>query len=172
MTDADNPTGAITGPVSYFWQSEKRLDDGVFEDIVIATGLGDVRATGTTFTPGRCRGRALALRVGRIYQDANGVLETVFSAPTAAVANVNDAPGGSLTISDTTPTETQQLERDPSDHRYRWSRLAPCSPTSGSRRTLQWAVVAPASISLETFQAQLVAFTPTGSGRPPSCEWW
>ena len=44
-----------------------------------------------------------------VYQDANGVLETVFSAPTAAVATVNDAPGGSLTISDTTPTETQQL---------------------------------------------------------------
>ena len=37
------------------------------------------------------------------------MLETVFSAPTAAVENTNDAPAGSLTISDTTPTEGQLL---------------------------------------------------------------
>ena len=37
------------------------------------------------------------------------MLETVFSAPTAAVENANDAPAGSLTISDTTPTEGQLL---------------------------------------------------------------
>ena len=98
VTDGDNvnlvtnPTGAITGPVAYFWQFEKRLDEGVFEDIVIATGLGDQRATGTTFTPGDAEA-GLRLRVRAVYQDANGVLETVFSAPTAAVPNVNDAAG-------------------------------------------------------------------------------
>ena len=37
------------------------------------------------------------------------MLETVFSAATAPVENVNDAPAGSLTINDTTPTEGQTL---------------------------------------------------------------
>ena len=74
MPTTSVPTGAITGPVAYFWQSEKRLDEGVFEDIVIATGLGDVRATGTTFTPGDAEA-GLRLRVRAVYQDANGVLE-------------------------------------------------------------------------------------------------
>ena len=66
-------------------------------------GLGDVRATGKTFKPGDAEVGA-ALRVRAVYQDANGVLETVFSAATAAVANVNDAPTGAPTINDTTPT--------------------------------------------------------------------
>ncbi len=47
----------------------------------------------------------LRLRVRAVYQDQNGVLEEVFSAPTAAVANVNDAPVGVPAISDATPTE-------------------------------------------------------------------
>ena len=67
-----------------------------------------MRATGPTFTPGDAV-VGLALRVRAVYKDANGVLETVFSAPTAPVANVNDAPTGALTISDTTPTEGQAL---------------------------------------------------------------
>src|SRR5262249_7824740 len=38
VTDADNvsatnPTGAITGPVSYFWQVETATGTGVFEDL-------------------------------------------------------------------------------------------------------------------------------------------
>ena len=112
VTDADNvssqsPAPSL-GPSPTSGSPKSVLDEGVFEDIVIATGLGDVRATGTTFTPGDAEA-GLRLRVRAVYQDANGVLETVFSAPTAAVAHVNDAPGGSLTISDTTPTETQQL---------------------------------------------------------------
>src|SRR4030095_9356132 len=51
----------------------------------------------------------LQLRVRAVYQDGNGVLEQVFSAPTAPVANVNDAPAGTLTISDSTPTEGETL---------------------------------------------------------------
>ena len=52
-----------------------------------------MRATGTTFTvPETFVG--LALRVMAVYQDANGVLETVFSAATAPVDNINDAPDG------------------------------------------------------------------------------
>src|SRR4029450_369925 len=39
----------------------------------------------------------------------NDVIEAVFSEPTAAVANVNDAPVGTAVVSDTTPTETEAL---------------------------------------------------------------
>jgi Ca2+-binding RTX toxin-like protein len=106
---ATNPTGAITGPVSYFWQVEPDPGTGRFETILIDNVGGElVRATGTTFTvPEALVGQAL--RVMAIYKDATGVLETVFSTPTAPVANVNDAPTGSLSISDATPTEGQTL---------------------------------------------------------------
>ncbi|TFZ07414.1 heme peroxidase, partial [Ramlibacter henchirensis] len=109
VTDADNvtaanPTGAITGPISFVWQAE--VAPGVFEDIVRAAGVGDLLATGATFTPGA--GEAgLVLRVKGTYQDANGVVETVFSAPTAILAN--GAPQGAPRVSDTTPTETQAV---------------------------------------------------------------
>jgi Ca2+-binding RTX toxin-like protein len=105
VTDADNVSsgGAVTGPVSYVWQFDPR-GDGVFEDIVIATGLGDVRAAGTTFTVTNDVA-GTAIRVRALYEDEHGVLETVFSAPTALVQGVNQAPTGVPTISDATPTE-------------------------------------------------------------------
>jgi Ca2+-binding RTX toxin-like protein len=108
VTDPNNPNGgAITGPVTYFWQQEVR--EGVFEDIVRITEAPESqRATGLTFTPDDFQVGA-RLRVRAVYKDANGVLETVFSAPTAAVTAINDAPIGTATISDTTPTETFAL---------------------------------------------------------------
>ena len=108
VTDADNPGGTITGPVSYVWQVESRPGTGVFEDIVGQNGAGDVAATGTTFTPG-AELAGLVLRVKAVYKDANGVLETVFSAPTAPVDNINDAPTVGPTLTDTTPTEGRAL---------------------------------------------------------------
>ncbi|NNU43269.1 M10 family metallopeptidase C-terminal domain-containing protein [Ramlibacter montanisoli] len=114
VTDDDNisptnPTGTITGPVSYFWQVELVPASGIFSDIIIPTGLGDQFAIGSSYTPRTDEG-GLALRVRAVYQDALGVLETVFSAPTAAV--VDGTPGGTLTISDSTPTEGQPLTVD------------------------------------------------------------
>src|SRR5262245_12767288 len=92
VTDADNPNGgAITGPVAYFWQSE--IAPGVFETLT-TFGAGEVeRVHGLTFTPGPDE-VGLALRVMAIYRDAHGVLETVFSQPTALVEIVlnNAAP--------------------------------------------------------------------------------
>src|SRR5262249_9113911 len=38
VTDADNPTGAITGSVVYTWQAEFNAGTGVFEDIVDLRG--------------------------------------------------------------------------------------------------------------------------------------
>jgi Ca2+-binding RTX toxin-like protein len=97
VTDGDNPGGVITGPIAYFWQIDLR-GLGVFEDIIIATGVGEERVTGPnlTVTPDLA---GFALRVRAVYQDAHGVIETVFSAPTALTSAVliNDAPIGSPT---------------------------------------------------------------------------
>src|SRR5262249_4477374 len=98
VTDANNvsptsPTGAITSSVSYVWQVERNPGTGVFEDIINlpAGDLAFQSANGTTFrvTPDLA---GLVLRVKRIYQDAHGVLEQVFSAATAPVIDVPNAP--------------------------------------------------------------------------------
>ncbi|WPC06764.1 peroxidase family protein [Pseudomonas benzenivorans] len=110
VTDADNPgIGRVTGPVNYQWQADFS-GTGVFEDIVAATPIGDVRAFGQTFRV-TADLAGLSLRVQAVYQDANGVLETVFSAVTDPVAavSVNDAPVGTMLISDTTPNVGQLL---------------------------------------------------------------
>ena len=98
VTDADNvsptnPTGAVTGSVSYVWQVEFRPGSGVFEDIINlpAGDLAFQSANGTIFrvTPDLA---GLSLRVKAVYADAHGVPETVFSAATAPVIDVPDAP--------------------------------------------------------------------------------
>ena len=106
VTDGDNPgTGAITGPVVYYWQFEADPGSNTFEDILVLSGGEDIPVTGTTFTPGDDL-VGLALRVKAVYQDANGVLEEVFSATTAPVANaVNDLPTFGPTINNLRPRE-------------------------------------------------------------------
>jgi Ca2+-binding RTX toxin-like protein len=101
-----NPDGAITRPISYIWQAETVPGSGIFDDIVLTTPAGDLVATGPTFRPGAAEAGAV-LRVKILYQDDDGVLETAFSEPTAAVQNGD--PTGALRISDTTPTEGQTL---------------------------------------------------------------
>src|SRR4029434_144151 len=108
-----NPTGAIdTGPITYLWQAEVRPGSGVFETIILVDATrtrGEaIGAPGPRFTV-RPDLAGLALRVLAVYQDGNGVLEEVFSAATAPVANINAAPVGTLTITDTTPTEGSPL---------------------------------------------------------------
>src|SRR5262245_30106071 len=89
VTDADNPgDGSITGPVAYHWQVEMRPGSGIFEDIrAEVRGNEPARAEGATFivTPDLA---GLAIRVRAVYQDANGVLEQVFSPATAPVIDV------------------------------------------------------------------------------------
>ena len=58
---------------------------GIFTDIVAEGGGNPATAEGGTFRV-TADLQGLSLRVKAIYQDANGVLETVFSAATAAVA--------------------------------------------------------------------------------------
>ncbi|MFZ6049905.1 peroxidase family protein, partial [Pseudomonas sp. CR3202] len=87
VTDADNPGGAITGPISFVWQVERIAGTGVFEDLRVEGANNPATVHGTTFrvTPDL---DGLALRVRAIYQDANGTLENVFSAATTPVAGV------------------------------------------------------------------------------------
>ncbi|MBS1158828.1 MAG: hypothetical protein H6R15_1247, partial [Proteobacteria bacterium] len=112
LSDADNTTsgGAITGTIGYFWQVERVAGSGLFEDIIVVTGIGNQSASGPTFTV-TADLEGLALRVRGVYEDQNGVLETALSARTALVApnSVNDLPVGGVSINDTTPTEGQQL---------------------------------------------------------------
>jgi len=105
-TDPDNPNGGIiTGPIAYVWQMEEDAGTGIFVDILRADEFGqDVAASGPTFTPSNDE-VGLLIRVKATYLDADGVIETVFSAPTGAVINVNDAPTGAPVISDASPTE-------------------------------------------------------------------
>ncbi|TWC42821.1 Ca2+-binding RTX toxin-like protein, partial [Pseudomonas sp. SJZ079] len=136
ITDADNTAtgGAITGPISFFWQFEPTPGSGVFEDITFFAAGEVARAAGTTVTVGTdlrvpppafligavpaipqlVVATGLALRVRAVYKDQNGVLEQVFSAPTAPITplgtgSVNVLPVGTVLISDTTPNLGQLL---------------------------------------------------------------
>ncbi|MDY0171237.1 MAG: hypothetical protein RBS80_32150, partial [Thermoguttaceae bacterium] len=93
VTDGDNPDfGAITGPVTYVWQYEPVPGSGRFFDI--STGLAPRGAPSEigpnlTVTPNLA---GFSLRVKAHYKDANGVLETVFSAATDPVEVGPPAP--------------------------------------------------------------------------------
>ncbi|MGO4670268.1 peroxidase family protein, partial [Bosea sp. 2RAB26] len=86
-TSAAAPNGILPGSISYLWQFEADPGSGIFEDIILLP-LGDLAfqsADGTTFkvTPDLV---GSSLRVKAIFTDGHGVTETVFSAPTVAVA--------------------------------------------------------------------------------------
>ena len=87
LADADG-----LGTISYQWQRD---------------GVDIAGATGTTYTLGDADVGA-AISVVASYTDGHGTAESVASAATAAVANVNDAPTGAVTISGTA-TEDQVL---------------------------------------------------------------
>jgi Ca2+-binding RTX toxin-like protein len=89
FTDAD---GIPAGSVSYAWQSE------------LTPGNWTTVGTGTSFTPGDPE-VGFPLRAVASYTDSLGTAETVTSAATAAVANVNDVPTGAAVVTDLTPQE-------------------------------------------------------------------
>ncbi|MFJ4445545.1 peroxidase family protein [Pseudomonas sp. NPDC089422] len=75
---ASNATGAITGPVAYYWQVERIPGTGQYEDITFVAAGEVSRAIGATYrvtddTAG------LNIRVRAVYQDAKGTLEIVDS---------------------------------------------------------------------------------------------
>ncbi|WP_375739225.1 peroxidase family protein [Pseudomonas boanensis] len=113
LTDPDNPGGIITGQVAYYWQVD--TGDGVFVDITTLTAGGELDvAAGPTFRV-TADLVGLQLRLKAIYKDANGVLETAFSAPTAAVLAdpAPDATTGEPAISDMSPTQSLSLAASP-----------------------------------------------------------
>jgi hypothetical protein len=86
IADADG-----LGTITYHW-----LRDGV-----------DTGSTGAAYLLTEADVGAL-MSVRAVYTDGGGTVESVASANTAAVANVNDAPTGSVTITGT-PTQGQTL---------------------------------------------------------------
>ncbi|GAA4130287.1 hypothetical protein GCM10023067_47970 [Aminobacter aganoensis] len=99
--DANFPGGVIPeDKISYQWQVERNDGTGDFVDIPDAQG--------NTFRPGDAEA-GLGLRVRGTFVDGGQVREYVYSAVTAPVVAVNDAPSGNLLISDPSPTEGQQI---------------------------------------------------------------
>ena len=88
LADADG----LSGPISYQWQRG---------------GVDIAGATGDTYTTVQADVDTV-ISVVASYTDDQGTFESVTSAPTAAVTNVNNLPTGSVTISGT-PTEDQTL---------------------------------------------------------------
>ena len=93
LADADGiPAAGTNGAISYQWQ---------------AGGVDIAGATSSTLVLTQAQ-VSKAITVVARYTDAQGTIESVASTATSAVANVNDAPTGSVTITET-PTQGQTL---------------------------------------------------------------
>ena len=110
------------GTLNYQWQSSIGAN-GAFDNID--------NATGETYTLGDADvGREVRVQVS--YTDGNNTAETVTSAPTTAVTNINDEPTGSVSIDgaareDETLTantdniaDADGLPTDATGYRYQW----------------------------------------------------
>ncbi|UUZ78449.1 hypothetical protein LP414_16760 [Polaromonas sp. P1(28)-13] len=153
VSDADNTAsgGAITGPIQLNWQVDRGT--GVFEDIFVRTGLGLETVTGPTFTVTPDL-EGFALRVRAVYQDAHGVLETVFSNPTAPTTPLGTGTvniPGTAAISDTTPTEGAALTATVIDP----------DGTATSVITYRWQVGGTGAVFTDIAGATSASFTPT-----------
>lgn len=93
ITDADGVNGQT---LVFSWQTET--------DVGSWTTIG----TGVAFTPDD-EAVGARLRVVATYQDGDGISESVTSAPTDPVTNVNDPPSGRPLLGDTTPVEGQPV---------------------------------------------------------------
>jgi hypothetical protein len=92
LADADGIPTSGSGAIAYQWRADGAAISG---------------ATGSTLVLTQAQvGKAVT--VAARYTDNFGTLESVTSSATAAVANANDAPTGSVTISGT-PTQGQTL---------------------------------------------------------------
>jgi len=87
---AANTTGAVNGPVAYYWQVETLPGSGVYEDITFVAAGEVQRATGATYRV-TDDVAGLSIRVRAVYQDAKGTLEIVDS-------SANSAPSAGPTV--------------------------------------------------------------------------
>ena len=111
----DAPTGAVT----ISWHADRRSDAHRRNTLADEDGLGAISyqwqrngvdiagATGSTYTLTQAD-VGTTITVVASYTDGQGTGESVTSAGVGPVANVNDAPTGTVTISGT-PTEDQTL---------------------------------------------------------------
>ena len=111
----DAPTGSVTIDDTTPTQGDTLTASNTLAD---PDGLGTItytwKADGTTVGTGATYTVTESevdkvITVEASYTDGHGTPETVSSAATAAVVNVNDAPTGSVTIDDTTPTQGDTL---------------------------------------------------------------
>jgi len=99
VTDGGTPISNF--PVTYIWQVELDAvgEPGVFTDLVDETSGNPTTVSGSSFEiPPDVDG--LAIRAKVVYRDANDVIETVYSAPTAPIA------AGAPTVVTPPPAET------------------------------------------------------------------
>jgi Ca2+-binding RTX toxin-like protein len=89
-----DPNGIVPGSMAFTWQMQTVGGGGE----VVWVNVG----TGQTFVPGDAQ-VGQVLRAVATYTDLLGLVETVTSAPTAPVSNINDLPTGAVSIDDTTP---------------------------------------------------------------------
>ncbi|MEO8410345.1 MAG: putative Ig domain-containing protein, partial [Propionivibrio sp.] len=111
----DEPTGTVTISGTPIQGQTLTAANTLADDDGLGTISYQWRANGSEIVG--ATGNTLALaetQVGRLitvsarYTDGHGTSETVSSAPTVVVANINDAPTGTVTISGT-PTQGQTL---------------------------------------------------------------
>jgi Ca2+-binding RTX toxin-like protein len=86
-----DPDGVNAATIVFTWQAQ-------------IAGVWTPVGTGSTFTPSD-NVVGSPLRVVATFTDGDGVIESVTSAPTANVANINDAPTGAPSVLDLTPQE-------------------------------------------------------------------
>ena len=92
ITDADAIPTSGAGAISYQWLADNTNITG---------------ATSSTFTLAQAQvGKSISVKAS--YTDQQGSAESVTSSATGVVANINDAPAGSVTITGT-PTQGQTL---------------------------------------------------------------
>jgi VCBS repeat-containing protein len=141
---ADPPAGAVT--ISGTAREGEMLTAS--HDLSDADGLGAVSwrwlrggieiagATADTYTPAQADvGAAIGVRAS--YTDGQGTAESVTSAPTAAVENVNDPPAGAVTISgtareDETLTASHDLTDDDGLGQVSWQWLRDGTEIAGA----------------------------------------
>jgi Ca2+-binding RTX toxin-like protein len=87
----NDPDGVNAATIVFTWQAQ-------------IAGVWTPVGTGSTFTPSD-NVVGSPLRVVATFTDGDGVIESVTSAPTANVANINDAPTGAPSVLDLTPQE-------------------------------------------------------------------
>ncbi|MCP9907621.1 hypothetical protein KBY72_10620 [Cyanobium sp. BA5m-21] len=105
---ATNPLFAVTAPVEYTWQVETAPGSGIFTDIQTTFNVTTSPLRGPSFTVTN-QEAGLAIRVMGRFTDAAGAIETAFSnAYTADPVNGASSATG-LVVSDSTPTQTQQV---------------------------------------------------------------